>query len=246
MHNRIPRPAAVPRSDADTPPSGLPLPSDIAKMTTHELALHAHAMGESYADRLRTLIQESREREQALRTELTADAGRIDALMQDVRKLCESTRVSDAERKRLEEAVFALQPLPNESREHARAIAHLSALVKAIDERLGQPPQDLANRQSRSGQHTAAELIELEQGTGVAGVVGRLVAQVSRQEARLATIAIVTPIALKVAESLTAAYAAIMACVLVVGLCAMYGFRIARRKFQLWRLSRPIKPSKKA
>lgn len=218
MHNRIPRPAAVPRSDADTPPSGISLPPEIAKMTTHELALHAHAMGEAYADRLRALAHESREREHALRKELEVDAGRIDALIADVRK---------------------------ESAAHGEAIVRLESLVKAIDDRLGQPPQDLANRQSRSGQHTAAELIELEQGTGVAGVVGRLVAQVSRQEARLATIAIVTPIALKVAESLTAAYAAIMACVLVVGLCAMYGFRIARRKFQLWRLSRPIKPSKK-
>ena len=215
-------------------------------MTTHELALYALASGNAYADRLREAGEESRRRESALRAELAADAGRLDALLTDVRRLCESTRISDEDRQKLREAIFALLPVAKESAAHGAALGRLEATVRAIDERLGQPPQDLAGRQSRSGQHTAAELVELEQGTGVAGVVGRLVAQVSRQEARLATIAIVTPVALKVAESLTVTYAAVMACLLVVGLCAMYGGRLAVHRYRLWRLSKPSKPSKKA
>ncbi len=64
-------------------------------------------------------------------------------------------------------------------------IVELQAAVVALDVRLGQPPTKLDQRSSQVGELTAAELTELEQGTGLAGVVGRLVAGQARLAKRV-------------------------------------------------------------
>ena len=57
--------------------------------------------------------------------------------------------------------------------------------VAAVREIVGTPPVDLT-RASQVGEHTAEELAQLERGTGIAGVVGRLVAGQSRLGKRVA------------------------------------------------------------
>jgi hypothetical protein len=74
--------------------------------------------------------------------------------------------------------------LERQSKALAR-IVELQAAVVALDARLGQPPTKLDQRSSQVGELTAAELTELEQGTGLAGVVGRLVAGQARLAKRV-------------------------------------------------------------
>lgn len=61
----------------------------------------------------------------------------------------------------------------------ARETARLAALI-------GEAPRIIDPRESKAGEHTPAELAEMERGTGLAGVVGRLSADHSRLVRRVA------------------------------------------------------------
>jgi hypothetical protein len=95
--------------------------------------------------------------------------------------------------------------LERQSKALAR-IVELQAAVVALDTRLGQPPTKLDQRSSQVGELTAAELTELEQGTGLAGVVGRLVAGQARLAKRVGigagVAAAAAPVAIEVVKYL--------------------------------------------
>lgn len=68
--------------------------------------------------------------------------------------------------------------------------ARASSQMRKLDERMGQPPVDI-ERRSQQGEHTPEELAALEQGTGLAGVVGRLVAGQSKLTKRVGLVTVV-------------------------------------------------------
>lgn len=162
-----------------TPPSGIDLPRDLRQMTTHQLALYAIEHGKETRENFMRLDRERRERERQrvkaeeerrkayLQREIERD-GRIDGLITDVREAVQLMRAKDA----------ALDESDGKFLELAGRVATLTTA-------LGQPPQKLETRASQVGELTAAELTELEQGTGLAGVVGRLVAGQKRLERRV-------------------------------------------------------------
>jgi hypothetical protein len=161
-----------PRNGDITPPSGIDLPRDLRSMTTHQLALYAIEHGKETRDNFMRLDRERRERERArlkaeeerrkayLQRELERDA-RIDGLITDVRGAVQMMREKDA------------------------ALDERDGRFLELAARVGQAPQKLEMRASQVGELTAAELTELEQGTGLAGVVGRLVAGQKRLERRV-------------------------------------------------------------
>lgn len=85
-------------------------------------------------------------------------------------------------------------------------VVELQKAVVGLDQRLGQPPQKLDQRSSQVGELTAAELTELEQGTGLAGVAGRLVAGQARLAKRVglgaAAAAAAAPVAVEVLKAI--------------------------------------------
>lgn len=84
------------------------------------------------------------------------------------------------------EAVFVLQPLPERMRDVYRLLVDTQRELLEVKLLIGTPPQDLSGRQSLMRELTREEYEQLEQGTGLAGVVGRLVAGQKRMEERLA------------------------------------------------------------
>lgn len=168
----------APSSDV-TPPSGIDLPRDLRSMTTHQLALYAIEHGKETRENFTRLDRERRDREREriaaeekrrkayLERENERD-GKVDAMIRDVRAAVKMMREKDA------------------------AADHRAGQLLAIDGRVasltsvvGKAPQKLETRASQVGELTAAELTELEQGTGLAGVVGRLVAGQKRLERRV-------------------------------------------------------------
>lgn len=85
-------------------------------------------------------------------------------------------------------------------------VVELQRAVVALAEQLGQPPQKLDQRSSQIGELTAEELVELEQGTGLAGVVGRLVAGQARLAKRVgigaAVAAASAPVAVEIIKAI--------------------------------------------
>lgn len=83
------------------------------------------------------------------------------------------------------EAVFVLQPLPERMRDVYRLLVDTQRELLEVKLLIGTPPQDLSGRQSLTRDLTKEEYEQLEQGTGLAGVAGRLVAGQKRLEERL-------------------------------------------------------------
>lgn len=69
--------------------------------------------------------------------------------------------------------------------QHARELDEIRGQLLTIAGTLGRPPQRLDERVSQQGELTQEQLVELEQGTGLAGVVGRLAAGQKRLERRV-------------------------------------------------------------
>lgn len=83
------------------------------------------------------------------------------------------------------EAVFVLQPLPERMRDVYRLLVDTQRELAEVKLLIGTPPQDLSGRQSLRRELTQEEYEQLEHGTGLAGVVGRLVAAQNRMEESL-------------------------------------------------------------
>lgn len=114
--------------------------------------------------------------------------GKIDELIKDWRA---DRRLLDVVRGEVRMLRLRISRLVDEAatktavRHLAGEVDDVKATVMRIDSALGRPPQKLEQRASQS-EYTPAELVELEQGTGLAGVVGRLVAGQARLNRRVA------------------------------------------------------------
>jgi len=83
------------------------------------------------------------------------------------------------------EAVFVLQPLPARVHQAFKLIVELQSQVAEVKLLIGMPPVDLSGRHSLTRELTKEEYEQLEQGTGLAGVIGRLVVGQKRLERRV-------------------------------------------------------------
>jgi hypothetical protein len=116
------------------------------------------------------------------------------------------------------------------------AMLTLAGQVGTLVELVGRPPQKLSALASQQEQLTAAELVELERGTGLAGVVGRLVANDSRIETRVGMVALVASTVPQVAIVLLASGRIDI----VIGLVALFALAglvlvLGRRVRRWWR-----------
>lgn len=92
MHNRIPRPAAVPRSDADTPPSGFTLPADFADFSQAELSAYFAEHARATRQEIQRIQEYYEEHEARRDSDRDQDRERVDGLLKDVRALTTETR----------------------------------------------------------------------------------------------------------------------------------------------------------
>lgn len=182
---------------------------------------------------LSVAIAERKDETAALRIDMY---GKIDTCIDEVRAVAKAQREQaasqakrdEAQAKR-DEALFALLPIP------AR-IATVEALAKDLDERVGQAPNKLTERASLTRELTATEYVELERGTGLAGVTGRLVAADRRLAARIGLVAVVASTVPQVALVLLAeghvAWILYAVAALVLAAVSVFAFRRVRRAWR--------------
>jgi chromosome segregation ATPase len=149
--------------NGDTPPSGIPMQlarGDVSIILERLIAAE---------EKIDALISDGR-----------GDRAKLDGIRRELRTLrLYAVRVAqhgEAHAKELDEI-----------KGHMLALA---GQIATVVESIGKAPQKLSERQSQQGELTKEELEQLEQGTGLAGVVGRLVAGQKRLERRVGTAAV--------------------------------------------------------
>lgn len=167
-------------------------------------------------------IEDRRREDARIASELGSQLGaKIDTCIDDVRALAKTVQEHVASQAKRDEALFALLPIP--------------ARVDAIEKTLGRAPGKLEERASQIGEKTAAELADLESGTGALGVLGRLVAGQARLLTRVGLVAVagwtiptIVSVLIQSEHGAAVAYAAL-------GLVLFLIVAVARRRWRAWR-----------
>lgn len=211
--------------NGDTPPSpislddytrdvgdGPPTPRDDVTATL------ARADVDLILEEIHRAVDARKEETAALRIDLTS---KVDACIDEVRAVSKAQQEQASSQAKRDEALFALLPIP--------------ARVEAIETTLGRAPGKLAERASQVGEKTAAELADLESGTGALGAIGWLVAGQSRLLARVGIVGVaswtVPAIVYVLIQSEHGTIVAIAAAALVTFLVVV----VARRRLRAWR-----------
>lgn len=107
--------------------------------------------------------------EEDKRSDLERLEGKVDSVIHDAR-----------------EAFAKLRKLDDAGIVQDAQLLVLSGKIGDLEKLVGKPPKKLESRASHAGELTAQELSDLERGTGLAGVVGRLVAGQARLARKVA------------------------------------------------------------
>ncbi len=179
---------SVPRSERKTPPHG-------ERMLTIEeiralgpesavvyLAEQVGALRETL-DRLSSVVGTS-----AIHSDRAATVA--SNVMDDVSALVAKANTLERYLDDAIEAVFVLQPLPERVRDLYRLLIEQQREIAELKLLIGTPPQDLRGRQSLTRDLTKEEYEQLEKGTGLAGVLGSLVAGQKRLERRVGVLGV--------------------------------------------------------
>lgn len=113
---------------------------------------------------------------------IRAAENKIDALIRDGRG--DHAKLDGARRELRALRAYTVR-MAQHAEQHARELDEIRGQLLTIAGTLGRPPQRLDERVSQQGELTKEQLIELEQGTGLAGTVGRLAAGQKRLERRV-------------------------------------------------------------
>lgn len=157
---RLVAPLAIPPRRHDTPQS--PIPSALARQDASSVLRRL----DDIEGKVDTLIAEDRVNKhdgETLKAAISHLRGEVSKLATKDQLQAHDDRVSD---------VMA-------------QVLTMSASLETLTALVGKPPQKLDERVSQQGQHTDAELAEMEEGTGIAGTLGRLAAQHKRLARRV-------------------------------------------------------------
>lgn len=242
--SRVPRPSEPTRvglgvvegsraRNGDTPPSGVDL-GDLTRGNGNGPPTPRNPLSETLAkgdvsvilEQINRAVDARKEETAALRIDLN---GKVDACIDEVRAVAKTMHDFVTSQAKRDEAIFALLPIP------ARVDA-VETLAKDLDERVGQAPNKLAERASLTRELTSTEYVELERGTGLAGVTGRLVAADRRLAARIGLVAVVASTVPQLALVLLAEghvlWILYSVAALVLAALSVFAFRRVRRAWR--------------